>query len=95
MTKHRGVAIDDQCLIAVHVEHNVGSIGFRPHDRVDFVEERREHHRLELQIFRARELEKALNDLVETPNLARDDVDMLQRVRGTLGDDIGSSRTTA
>ena len=40
-------------------------------------------HRLQLQIFGPRELQEALHDFVEPPDLRRDDRDVLQRRRGS------------
>ena len=61
---------------------DAGALGFGADDRHDFVEQRRQVHRLQLQILGAVELQKSLHDLVEPVNLIGDDVDVLKRLTG-------------
>ena len=48
-------------------------------DRQDLLEQRRDLHRLEPQILRPRELQEPLHHLIQPPDLALDDGDVLER----------------
>ena len=66
----------------LHDERHLGPIGLGLHDGYDFVDERDERHRLQLQILGTRELQKPLHHLVEPPNLVGDHIHVLQRLHG-------------
>ena len=87
LAQHGRVAVNVRHAQVLHDERDAGALRLGLHDRDDLVEQRRQRHRLQLEILGSRELQEPLHDFVEPPDLVRDHLDVLQRLRGRrLGD---------
>ena len=92
--QHRGIAVHVRRGVALDGEVDAGTFRLGPHDRDDLVEQARHPNRLELEIFRPRELEESLHDLIEPLDLVGDHVDVFDRlafIKGRRRHSDGSS----
>ena len=74
LAQHRRIAVDLERAIAVDRQLDPRALQLGPHDRDHLVEQDRQPHGLQLEILGTRELQESLHDLVEPPDLGRDDV---------------------